>query len=742
MKKIKYTILIFFYLFFVSLVAQTGSDRSAIFVENFKTNDNNWKTIDNEIQINNGKLEFLLSNLDKTKTIKSPQKNKINQEKNFFISVNTEWIEGIENNTYAIRWGGINTQEKKFYEFGITAKGKYRYSIFNNNKWNPILDGLESSFINKKGVNKIEIRKRFNKIEFYINNNFVNETNFENFFGDEIQLVVNKNQFITFDDFIVDYLPAVTKPTAPANLIISDVDFSDIKGNSNSILDAGEKAEISFKVSNTGKGNAYQLQVEIIDENQISGISFKNLPKGIDLAAGSSIFFSIPISASSSLQDAQAKFKLKVKEGNGFDANPLIVEVNTQKFKYPKIVLADYVLCFSGQCYSNTKINLGQTVNLKFSIQNQGQGTANNIHVNITNPDKVYAAGENSFFIKELMPNEDKTIDYEFFTSKVYTQQEIPFLINVTESFDKYGFKQTIKVPLESTLSKSTSTIQISGKKLEDVKINSVSLLADVDKNIPDKIKSKANRFALIFGNEDYVSHQNGLQSEVNVDYARNDALIFKEYCLKTLGIPEENIIYKADATAGAMKQNIDKLGKLIKNSDGKMEVIFYYAGHGFPDEKTKESYLIPVDVSGADLSSAIKLNDVYKSLSEFPSTRVLFFLDACFSGGARNQPLIAARGVKIKPNETILRGNTVVFSASSKDQVSLPYKNKNHGMFTYFLLKKIQETKGDVSLKELSDYINKTVSFESVKQNSKEQNPQTQVSDEINSIWESWRLR
>jgi hypothetical protein len=82
------------------------------------------------------------------------------------------------------------------------------------------------------------------------------------------------------------------------------------------------------------------------------------------------------------------------------------------------------------------------------------------------------------------------------------------------------------------------------------------------------------------------------------------------------------------------------------------------------------------------------------------------------------------------------------VFSASSKDQVSLPYKNKNHGMFTYFLLKKIQETKGDVSLKELSDYINKTVSFESVKQNSKEQNPQTQVSSEINTTWESLKLK
>jgi hypothetical protein len=473
--------------------------------------------------------------------------------------------------------------------------------------------------------------------------------------------------------------------------------------------------------------------------NAVNGISVLSLPSVVDLASGSSTTFSIPLSASSSIQNAQAKFQLQVKEGNGFDSDPIFLEVSTQKFKNPQLVFADHI-------FSNTegegKIKLGQTIDLKLIIQNQGQGVAKNIQVNITNPHNIFPVDNTSFSIDALAPNESKIIDYEFIPNKRYEFQEIPFDVIVTESIGKYGFKQTVKVSLEASLTKTTNTIQVNGKKDEEIKINTVSLLADVDKNIPDNVNSNTNRYALIFGNEDYASNQSGLQSEANVDFARNDAKIFKEYCLKTLGIPEENIMYKTDATSGAMKQNIDKLSKLIKNSDGNLEVVFYYAGHGFPDEKTQEAYIIPVDVSGADLSSAIKLNDVYQSLTEFPSTRILFFLDACFSGGARNQPLLAARGVKIKPKETTLRGNTVVFSASSKDQVSLPYKDKSHGMFTYFLLKKIQETKGDISLKELSDYINKTVSFESVKQNSKEQNPQTQVSSEINTTWESLKLK
>jgi uncharacterized caspase-like protein len=119
----------------------------------------------------------------------------------------------------------------------------------------------------------------------------------------------------------------------------------------------------------------------------------------------------------------------------------------------------------------------------------------------------------------------------------------------------------------------------------------------------------------------------------------------------------------------------------------------------------------------------------------------VTVFLDACFSGGARGQGLVAARGVKIKPKEESLNGKLVVFSASSGDQSSLPYKEKGHGIFTYFLLKKLQDSKGEVSYKELSDYLRSQVSLQSVVINSKEQDPQTNVSPSAVAEWEKWKL-
>jgi len=263
----------------------------------------------------------------------------------------------------------------------------------------------------------------------------------------------------------------------------------------------------------------------------------------------------------------------------------------------------------------------------------------------------------------------------------------------------------------------------------------------DVDFNIPQNESQYPYRFALIIGNEDYSTFQTDLSNEVDVAFAKNDASIFKEYAVKTLGIPETNVQLMLNATAGQMRQALAKINKLAEKSAGQAELFFYYAGHGLPDEVSKEPYLIPVDVAGTNVQYGIKLTDIYKSLTQFSTERITVFLDACFSGGARGQGLVAARGVKIKPKEETLNGKLVVFSASSGDQSSLPYKDKGHGIFTYFLLKKLQESKGSLTYKELSDFLKSQVSLQSVVINSKEQDPQTNISPSAELEWEKWRF-
>ena len=180
---------------------------------------------------------------------------------------------------------------------------------------------------------------------------------------------------------------------------------------------------------------------------------------------------------------------------------------------------------------------------------------------------------------------------------------------------------------------------------------------------------------------------------------------------------------------------------EIIKQVGYDAELIFYYAGHGYPDELTKVPYLIPVDISANDLSSAINLSDLYKTLSESNAKRITVFLDACFTGGARAQGLVVSRGIKISPKQDELNGNLVLFSASSDTQSSLPYKEQGHGMFTYFLLEKLQSSKGKCTYLELFDYLEEKVSLNSLKVNEKKQNPKASSSPSVNDKWGSWNF-
>lgn len=264
----------------------------------------------------------------------------------------------------------------------------------------------------------------------------------------------------------------------------------------------------------------------------------------------------------------------------------------------------------------------------------------------------------------------------------------------------------------------------------------------DVDENIPVSAAKQEHVFALVIGNEDYTTFQSGLETEANVDYAANDAKVVKAYFENTLSIPTDNITLLVNATAGQMLQAIDKLKMIANVLPGEAEFIIYYAGHGLPDEVTKEAYLMPVDISGSSVTRGIKLKDLYSDLLVNKPKRVTVLLDACFSGGARNQGLLAARGVRIKPNNEYITGQLVVLTSSSGSESSLPYHDKKHGLFTYFLLKKLQETKGDVDLKTLSDYLVKQVKLNSILHNNKPQTPQVNVSTALQDEWGNWKLR
>ena len=257
----------------------------------------------------------------------------------------------------------------------------------------------------------------------------------------------------------------------------------------------------------------------------------------------------------------------------------------------------------------------------------------------------------------------------------------------------------------------------------------------DVDDDIPIVVKKNEKVFAVVIANEKY-------QMEKAVQYAKNDGRVFAEYCRKTLGLPEKNIHYVTDATLNNLKYELKWLQNVMKVYRGEAKVIFYYAGHGIPDEQNKNGYLLPIDGYGSDVTTGYALDDLFKTLGNMPSKSVTIFLDACFSGAKRDGDMLAStRGVAIKVKQNAPQGNMVVFSAAQGDETAYPYNEFEHGLFTYYLLKKLQETKGDVTLGELGDYIKTKVEQQSIVVNGKLQSPSIMSAPLIGNDWKTWKL-
>lgn len=260
-------------------------------------------------------------------------------------------------------------------------------------------------------------------------------------------------------------------------------------------------------------------------------------------------------------------------------------------------------------------------------------------------------------------------------------------------------------------------------------------VLSDVDQNIPTSKKGADDTYVLIIANEEY-------QFLDNVNFASYDGETFKEYCVKTLGIPERQVRYCPNASYGLLSGGVDWLSYALNNFEGSRAIV-YYCGHGIPDEKTGDAFIIPVDGKGTNTATCYSLNKLYKTLANTTAVNVTYFMDACFTGANKEgSMLVAARGVAREAKKETLDGNAVVFSASSGDETAMTYEEKNHGLFTYYLLKKLQETEGNVTYEELASYISRNVKKSAFLLNEKPQSPVVATSPSAASTWKSMRLK
>lgn len=257
---------------------------------------------------------------------------------------------------------------------------------------------------------------------------------------------------------------------------------------------------------------------------------------------------------------------------------------------------------------------------------------------------------------------------------------------------------------------------------------------SDVDTRIAVNETKDENTLVVIISNENY-------KHEESVPFAKNDGEVFSLYCQKTLGIPASHIRLASDATLNEMNYELDWLEQALQAYDGEARAIVYYSGHGMPDEQKGEAYLLPADGYSKSTASALSTKVLYEKLGKMPSSSIMVFLDACFSGAKRDGTMLASsRGVAIKARTEPVSKNVVVFSAAQGEETAYPYKEKQHGLFTYFVLEKLQQSGGGVTLGALSDYVTQQVKRKSITENGKSQTPSV-ITASGNTQWREWPI-
>ncbi|MFC1481913.1 caspase domain-containing protein [Candidatus Neomarinimicrobiota bacterium] len=252
---------------------------------------------------------------------------------------------------------------------------------------------------------------------------------------------------------------------------------------------------------------------------------------------------------------------------------------------------------------------------------------------------------------------------------------------------------------------------------------------SDIDLDIPTTTIKRPDAIGVVIGISKY-SHAD----VPRVDYARRDALLMRDYMIRGMGFSEENIIVALDGDATQAVFNRifgGQLENFIKA--GQSDVFVYYSGHGAPDVNKSSAYFVAHDTDpNYPVQTGYSLDSFYAQLDQLQARSVTVVLDACFSGASDAGMVIQQASpifISVENPAANLK-NGVVMTSSSGDQISSWYREKGHGLFTYYFLKGLRgeadrDQDDQVTSTELYGYLMEHVPYLARRKFNREQTPQ-----------------
>ncbi|MAD98416.1 MAG: hypothetical protein CMB99_13915 [Flavobacteriaceae bacterium] len=632
----------------------TYSNSGYHFSDQYTSNYNSWATIDNsdsKLSVSNGKY-YIHNKITKGRSTDLPKY--IDTSKDFEIETKLDKISGVTNYAYGLVFGKGSSGEFRFY---ISSGGWYKVLRHINGKEQIIQKWAKSTNI-KQGngkSNTLKVKKDKGYYKFYINNKFLFETEFENFYGDRIGYYVSNKQKVGVDYLRVKYNSTNNNNNTYTNRTLSLPLVDDFYSNKNGWY-TGNFENYSTTVSN-GRMT--------IDRKKKGGIFVSR-----DVDIDTSKDFVIETSITTPKAGASGLYGITFGRKNSSNEYSFLLSTNGsylyRKFdndKYTKIIPFTSNSAIRTSTGSTNKIKISKHGNLlRFYINGQYMNEANfepffgkkfgytvyyeqkivvdrlsikyesNTSYNdppvvvITEPTVELKRGFKIVEAKRIMVRGKATDSDGIFEITVNGVEA-----NVTENGNftanvplKYGKNELVVKATDIKEASSTKTFVIRRKspEVEEVVVNNTN---NIKKQ--EKIDIGFGKYhALIIGVSQY-------DDDTVVDLSgepTKDAQALADVLSSQYGFAKENVTILKNPTRSEITRSFFELRKKVTSNDN---LLIFYAGHGNYDEASERGYWMPANVNMAYEENIILNTEIVSYIKAIKSKHTLLIADACFSG-------------------------------------------------------------------------------------------------------------
>lgn len=684
----------------------TYSDSNFFFSDQFNDNKNSWDQSNDaniHYKIANGK--YYVEHKRTTKGYSTYDDIYVDTNKDFEIETKIDKISGVTNYAYGLMWGKKAGSSFRFY---ISSGGYYKIVRNVDSKEQIIKKWTKTSYVNTGNgkSNVLKVKKESDQYKFYINGNYVSQSDYEPFYGEDMGYVVFNKQKIAVDYLRIKYLNT-TSPIV-TNKVLQVPLYDGFSSNTNSwYLSSSEKQTTTMSggkltIHRKEKGGTFVSRHANIDTSR-DFIIETSIAKQIESATGmygftfgrknSSNEYSfllsdvgsykfrkfdndkyatiIPFTSSSHIKSGAFQYnKIKiVKSGKLLRFYINDQYVNETAFEG---FFGDY-LGFTA--YHNQKIAIDY-----LSIKYQTSSYNNPPVVVITEPDVKLKRGFKVVKTKRIMvrgkaTDADGIFEVLINGTDATVNADGTFFANVPL---KFGENDLIVKATDIKQASSTKRFTIT-RKSPDVKDDDIIVVDNDDKpNI-----GFGKYYALIIGVSDYGN--NDLQDLAG--HPTKDATDLANILKTKYSFKNENItLLNNSPTANQIKRGFANLRKKVTEKDN---VLIFYAGHGDYDQDSETGNWLPSDANPEFFENVITNAELKVYIKQIKSKHTLLIADACFSGSI----LKKTRAGNLNTAPKSIKKNYELMSRKAMTSGTLK-QVPNKSVFLKYLIKRLSDNK------------------------------------------------